>query len=255
MGEAEGIANNEIIVVNMRVIFSRILRNIYHCFQQIICSKKSSFKLCMRKIFFRRTSNLFGVVVVNRSTKMKIANHKKSKVVPKLSGLLLALTTAFLLAACGGGGSSAVGSDSNETVSTSTGSNSSSGSSSSSRGSDDDNCVPPSTPVVAKHGGMDDDDDLDTDDDDDDDDDDDKKCAAPLPPLTAADLAAGKLGKTLWATNCFSCHGSDTHEVRTAARILKAIDENKGGMGKLKGVITATDAANIAIYAARPSAF
>jgi cytochrome c553 len=185
---------------------------------------------------------------------MKIANHKKSKVVPKLSGLLLALTTAFLLAACGGGGSSAVGSDSNETVSTSTGSNSSSGSSSSSRGSDDDNCVPPSTPVVAKHGGMDDDDDLDNDDDDDDDDDD-KKCAAPLPPLTAADLAAGKLGKTLWATNCFSCHGSDTHEVRTAARILKAIDENKGGMGKLKGVITATDAANIAIYTARPSAF
>jgi hypothetical protein len=250
MGEAEGIANNQIIVLNLRVIFSRILRNTSHCFQQIICSKKSSFKLCMRKIFFRRTSNLFGVVVVNRSTKMKIANHKKSKVVPKLSGLLLALTTAFLLAACGGGGSSAVGSDSNETVSTSTGSNSSSVSSSSSRDSDDDNCVSPSTPAVAKHGGRDDDDDLDNDDDDDD-----KKCAAPLPPLTAADLAAGKLGKTLWATNCFSCHGSDTHEVRTAARILKAIDENKGGMGKLKGVITATDAANIAIYAARPSAF
>ena len=196
---------------------------------------------------------------------MKIANFKKSKVTPKLSALLSALAATFFLVACGGGGS-AVGSDSADSVKNGTGSTGVSGASGSSgtsgtsgtagtsgMGKDDDDCMTTPTPagsVMAKHK------DIDDDENEIDDDDDDEKCnPATLPPLTAADLAAGKLGKALWATNCFSCHGSDTHEVRTAARILHAINENKGGMGALKGVITATDAANIAIYAARPSAF
>lgn len=196
---------------------------------------------------------------------MKLASKNvKRKIAPKLSALLVALCSAFFVVACGGGGS-AVGSDGADSVKNGAGSTGISGASGTSGTSgtsgasgtsgtsgadndDDDDCTITPTPtgaVIAKHNEIDDDDD-----------DDDEKCSpTPLPPLTAADLAAGKLGKALWATNCFSCHGSDTHEVRTAARILNAIDENKGGMGKLKGLITATDAANIAIYAARPSAF
>jgi hypothetical protein len=190
---------------------------------------------------------------------MKFSSQQtKRKITPKLSALLIALSSAFFVVACGGGGS-AVGSDSADSVKSSNDSNSSSSGSSSSNGSsigsddDNDHCssTPTPTPAVAKDKSRDDDDE-----DNDDDDDDDKNCVStPLPPLTAADLAAGKLGKALWAANCFSCHGSDTHEVRTSARILNAINENKGGMGVLKGVITATDAANIAIYAVRPSAF
>lgn len=183
---------------------------------------------------------------------MKITNFKKSKVTPKLSDLLLALTTAFLLVACGGGGS-AVGSDS--TNSTNSGSVAGSGTgtgTSTVKDDDDDDCKTTTTTVAAKSKNEIEDDDVNELDDDDDD----EKCptAPPVPP-TEAELAAGKLGKALWATNCFSCHGADTHEVRTAARILKAINENKGGMGKLKGVISETDAANIAVYAAKPSAF
>ena len=186
---------------------------------------------------------------------MKLASKNvKRKIAPKLSALLVTLCSAFFIVACGGGGS-AVGSDGADSVKNGAGSTGISGASGTSGTSgtsgadndDDDDCTIKPTPagaVIAKHNEIDDDDD------------DDEKCSpTPLPPLTAADLAAGKLGKALWATNCFSCHGSDTHEVRTAARILNAINENKGGMGKLKGLITATDAANIAIYAARPSAF
>jgi cytochrome c553 len=194
---------------------------------------------------------------------MKLASKNvKRKIVPKLSALLVALCTTFFVVACGGGGST-VGSDGADSVKNVAGSTGASGASGTSGTSgadndDDDDCTitptPTPTPLnaVAKHGGIDDDDD---DDDDDDEDEDDEKCATPLPPLTEAELAAGKLGKALWAANCFSCHGSDTHEVRTAARVLKAINENKGGMGALKGVISETDAANIAIYAVRPSAF
>ena len=192
--------------------------------------------------------------------------QSKRRIAPKLSVLLIALTSAFFVVACGGGGS-AVGSDSSDVVRSASDGTSNSGSGSSSSGSngtksddDNDDCTvtAPGTQVVAKHKGSDNDDNDDNDDDDDDDnedDDDDCKTSATLPPLTAADLAAGSLGKTLWAANCFSCHGSDTHEVRTGARIMNAIAENKGGMRALSGVITATDAANIAIYAARPSSF
>lgn len=67
--------------------------------------------------------------------------------------------------------------------------------------------------------------------------------------------AAGLVGKSLWANNCASCHGGDTGKGANPTKIMNAISSNTGGMGILKGIISADNASNIATYAANPSAY
>jgi mono/diheme cytochrome c family protein len=74
-------------------------------------------------------------------------------------------------------------------------------------------------------------------------------------PSTDALHAAGLVGKSLWANNCASCHGGDTGKGANPSKILSAISSNTGGMGILKGIISADNASNIATYAANPSAY
>ena len=57
-------------------------------------------------------------------------------------------------------------------------------------------------------------------------------------------------GKTAYAANCQSCHGTRMPDAVNAAGILSAIQKNKGGMGSLAGSITSVTADNIATYMA-----
>jgi mono/diheme cytochrome c family protein len=59
----------------------------------------------------------------------------------------------------------------------------------------------------------------------------------------------------LWANNCVSCHGSNTGKGTNASKTLSAIAANTGGMGFLAGTIGATEASQIATYAANPGAY
>jgi mono/diheme cytochrome c family protein len=79
--------------------------------------------------------------------------------------------------------------------------------------------------------------------------------AATSNPSTDALHAAGLVGKSLWTNNCASCHGGDTSKGANPSKILSAISSNTGGMGFLKGTISADNASNIATYAANPSAY
>jgi mono/diheme cytochrome c family protein len=81
------------------------------------------------------------------------------------------------------------------------------------------------------------------------------KSPTPSPSPTASPTPSGPNavnGKKLYASNCASCHGQAVPKyVLNAAAgkpnvILAAIDSNKGGMGKLKGVIGSPEAADIA---------
>ena len=63
----------------------------------------------------------------------------------------------------------------------------------------------------------------------------------------AGDAAAGK---TAFEANCQSCHGMRIPDAVNAAKILKAIQENEGGMGFLSASITTAIADNIATYMA-----
>jgi mono/diheme cytochrome c family protein len=80
---------------------------------------------------------------------------------------------------------------------------------------------------------------------------------APAPvasnPSTDPLHAAALVGKSLWQANCASCHGSDLGKGANPSKILSAISSNTGGMGFLKGIITADNASNIATYVANPS--
>ena len=57
-------------------------------------------------------------------------------------------------------------------------------------------------------------------------------------------------GKTAYAANCQSCHGTRMPDAVNAAKILSAIQKNKGGMGTLATAITSVTADNIATYMA-----
>lgn len=80
--------------------------------------------------------------------------------------------------------------------------------------------------------------------------------ATPTPaaanPSTDPLYAAALVGKSLWQNNCATCHGGDTGKGANASKIMSAIASNTGGMGYLKGIITADNASNIATYAANP---
>jgi mono/diheme cytochrome c family protein len=71
-------------------------------------------------------------------------------------------------------------------------------------------------------------------------------------PSADALRTAGLVGKQLWANNCASCHGGDTGRGANPTKTLNAIASNTGGMGILKGIISADNASNIATYAANP---
>ena len=78
--------------------------------------------------------------------------------------------------------------------------------------------------------------------------------AAPAPTPTPTS-SAGSLGKTVWANNCVACHGGDTGKGSNASKTMNAIAANTGGMGILNGKVSASDANNIAAYAANPAAY
>ena len=63
------------------------------------------------------------------------------------------------------------------------------------------------------------------------------------------DAAAGKVA---YDANCASCHGAGLSDAKNSAKILEAIRENEGGMGKLKDIVTVAMADNIATYMANP---
>ena len=97
-------------------------------------------------------------------------------------------------------------------------------------------------------------------------DEDDENCtASPAKPATdgtsvtttttAASTATGALGKTAWANNCVSCHGTNTGKGSNANKTMQAIASNTGGMGMLTGRVTAADANNIAEYVANPTLY
>lgn len=80
--------------------------------------------------------------------------------------------------------------------------------------------------------------------------------ATPAPtPTPTPTSSAGSLGKTVWANNCVACHGGDTGKGSNASKIMNAIAANTGGMGILNGKVSASDANNIAAYAANPAAY
>ena len=74
-------------------------------------------------------------------------------------------------------------------------------------------------------------------------------------PTPAPTSSAGSLGKTAWSNNCVACHGSNTSKGTNAGLIMSAIAANTGGMGILNGKVSASDASNIAAYAANPAAY
>jgi hypothetical protein len=83
---------------------------------------------------------------------------------------------------------------------------------------------------------------------------------APAPaPAPAPTPSAGSIGKTLWANNCQGCHAGFTILGKSASfpasTTLSAIASNKGGMGYLSGSIGATEASQIATYAASPGSY
>ena len=57
-------------------------------------------------------------------------------------------------------------------------------------------------------------------------------------------------GKVAYDANCKGCHGARESDAINAAKTLKAIKENEGGMGSLASVITITVADDIATYMA-----
>lgn len=57
-------------------------------------------------------------------------------------------------------------------------------------------------------------------------------------------------GKVAYEANCKGCHGARVSDAINAAKILKAIKENEGGMGSLASAITVTVADDIASYMA-----
>lgn len=57
-------------------------------------------------------------------------------------------------------------------------------------------------------------------------------------------------GQAAYTENCAGCHGARTADAINAAKILKAISENEGGMGVLAKTVDAAMANNIATYMA-----
>jgi hypothetical protein len=67
--------------------------------------------------------------------------------------------------------------------------------------------------------------------------------------------SAGTIGKSLWANNCASCHGGVTGKYGAdSAKILNFISSQKE-MRFLGGTIGATEANQIATYAASPGSY
>jgi mono/diheme cytochrome c family protein len=63
-------------------------------------------------------------------------------------------------------------------------------------------------------------------------------------------LGNAAAGKALYEASCQSCHGTRIADASNASKILKAIQENDGGMGYLASTINATAADSIATYMA-----
>lgn len=57
-------------------------------------------------------------------------------------------------------------------------------------------------------------------------------------------------GATAYAANCLACHGARMGDAVNAAKILKAIQENEGGMKSLAATVTSSMANDIATYMA-----
>lgn len=55
-------------------------------------------------------------------------------------------------------------------------------------------------------------------------------------------------GKTLYTSYCQTCHGASYGPARSASAILSAIASNRGGMGSLSGVVSSSEANDIAAY-------
>ncbi len=82
----------------------------------------------------------------------------------------------------------------------------------------------------------------------------------PAPAPAPAPSSSAVNGKSLYQASCASCHGSNpaknTSKIlkgTSASTTLKAIAENKGGMGYLKGSIGSKEASDIAAYLAHPN--
>lgn len=72
---------------------------------------------------------------------------------------------------------------------------------------------------------------------------------------TSTTTTSAANGKALYASSCASCHGAtNTAMGINASATLRAIATNRGGMGALSSTIGAQQAADIAAYAANPSA-
>lgn len=65
---------------------------------------------------------------------------------------------------------------------------------------------------------------------------------------TTGQVGDGAAGKAAWDASCSGCHGVRESDAKNAAKILEAIREDEGGMGKLTGTVTQTMANNIATY-------
>jgi mono/diheme cytochrome c family protein len=80
--------------------------------------------------------------------------------------------------------------------------------------------------------------------------------ATPTPtPVPTPTPSAGTIGKSLWANNCASCHGGVTGKYGAdPAKILNFISSQKE-MRFLGGTIGATEANQIATYAASPGSY
>lgn len=192
---------------------------------------------------------------------MKVQLFIRSQMAAK--GLLLGLGL-LALTACGGGGASTGETSTTATTATTT---TSPGTSST------DNCVKSTKALVVKDKNDRNEVDNDIDDETDDDG---KPVTVQTPPpavvtnsstdcttgttgttgATTTTLDAnGVQGKALWAQNCAACHGGQTSFGQNANNTLNAIATNKGGMGFLAATIGATQANQIAVYAANPGAY
>jgi mono/diheme cytochrome c family protein len=71
--------------------------------------------------------------------------------------------------------------------------------------------------------------------------------------------SAGALGKIAWGQYCAACHNATTGQGPSkganASSTMAAINGGISQMTYLKGTVTATDAANIAVYGANPGAY
>lgn len=74
-------------------------------------------------------------------------------------------------------------------------------------------------------------------------------------PVPAPAPSAGTLGKSSWAANCQSCHTNISAYGSNSSKTMSAINGGIPKMSFLRGIVSATDASNIVVYAANPGGF